>query len=75
MITNKGELTRHHLNLLKKGGKFIVVGLPPKNEPMVVNTMDLVCNKITLIGSHIGNYDECVEMLNFSKEHSIYPIV
>jgi len=44
LVTNKPELTSLHLNLLKKGGKFIVVGLPPKDEPMVVNTMDLVFN-------------------------------
>lgn len=58
-----------YLNLLKRDGTMVVVGVPETNVP--VNAFGLVIARRSLAGSLIGGIKETQEMLNFCGKHNI----
>ena len=58
-----------YLDLLKRDGTLVVVGLPEK--PMPVAAFSLLSGRHSLAGSGIGGIRETQEMLDFCAEHGL----
>lgn len=58
-----------YLNLLKRDGTMVLLGLPEKSIP--VNAFPLAGQRRNLAGSMIGGIKETQEMLNFCGKHAI----
>ena len=58
-----------YLNLLRKNGTMVVLGVPP--SPSVAPAMTLIWKRRSIIGSLIGGIKETQEMLDFCAEHNI----
>lgn len=58
-----------YLNLLRKNGTMIVVGVPPAGEPLQAFT--LIGKRRSIMGSLIGGIAETQEMLDYCAEHNI----
>ncbi len=58
-----------YLNLLKRDGAMVLVGLP--SEPLPVGVFSLAAQRRTLAGSNIGGIAETQEMLDYCAEHKI----
>ena len=58
-----------YLNLLKRDGAMVLVGLP--DTPAAVSAFPLAGKRRTLAGSNIGGVAETQEMLDFCAEHNI----
>ena len=59
------------LEVLKKRGKVILVGFPE----MHFRPIDLVAHELTISGSFLGLPSEMREMLRFSQEYAIRPMI
>lgn len=57
------------LNLLKRDGTLVSVGLPDK--PVSVSTFTLIAQRRRLAGSNIGSLAQNQEMLDFCGEHGL----
>ncbi|KAI0364067.1 GroES-like protein [Pilatotrama ljubarskyi] len=66
---------RNLLSMLYVHGKFIVVGLPPADEPMpTLHAFDLTSNAGCFIGgSLLGSKDDMKHMLNLAAEKGVKP--
>lgn len=63
-----------YVNLLRYGGDFAIVGLPPENATIKTDMTRLVFSPNRRVyGSLIGGIKETQEMLDFSLKHGIYP--
>lgn len=58
-----------YLNLLKRGGSMVLVGVPEK--PLDVGAFSLISKRRKLVGSLIGGIRETQEMLDFCAEKGI----
>lgn len=58
-----------YLNLLKRDGSMVLVGLP--DTPAAVSAFPLAGKRRSLAGSNIGGVAETQEMLDFCAEHNI----
>lgn len=58
-----------YLNLLRRDGTMIVVGVPPKSTQL--DAMSLIWRRRRLVGSLIGGIRETQEMLDFCGERGI----
>ncbi len=58
-----------YLNLLKRDGSMVLVGLP--EDPAAVSAFPLAGGRRSLAGSNIGGIAETQEMLDFCAEHGI----
>lgn len=58
-----------YLNLLKKNGTMVVVGIPP--SPSTAPAMTLIWKRRSIMGSLIGGIKETQEMLDYCAEHNI----
>jgi uncharacterized zinc-type alcohol dehydrogenase-like protein len=58
-----------YLNLLRRDGALVLVGLPEK--PFDVGAFSIVSNRRRLAGSSIGGIRETQEMLDYCAEHGI----
>ena len=58
-----------YLNLLKKDGSLVLVGLP--ENPMSIAAFGLTGARRSIAGSQIGGIAETQEMLDFCSEHDI----
>lgn len=58
-----------YLNLLKRDGSMVLVGLP--DTPAAVSAFPLAGKRRSLAGSNIGGIAETQEMLDFCAEHNI----
>lgn len=58
-----------YLNLLKREGTMVLVGLP--SEPLPVGVFSLAAQRRSLAGSSIGGIAETQEMLEYCAEHGI----
>jgi uncharacterized zinc-type alcohol dehydrogenase-like protein len=58
-----------YLNLLKRGGVMVIVGVPEKAAE--VSAFSLIVNNRTLAGSGIGGIAETQEMLDYCAENNI----
>ncbi len=58
-----------YLNLLKKDGSLVLVGLP--NEPLEVAAFSVVNGRRNFSGSNIGGIKETQEVLDFCAKHNI----
>ena len=66
----------NYFHVLKKGGKFIQLGLPPQKADCVkIDLLDLVSKEIQIIGSIVGTREVTNKMLKFCTENNIYPLV
>ncbi|MBL7481325.1 NAD(P)-dependent alcohol dehydrogenase [Legionella bononiensis] len=67
-VSAKHDMNRY-LNLLKVGGQFTQVGLPP--EPMELPLLPMIFKRLSVSGSLIGGIKDTQEMLDFCAEHHI----
>lgn len=58
---------------LRNNGKLVMVGFSP--EPVAFESVDLVVHQQSFIGSFLGNRAMMREMLDFSQEHGIKPVI
>ncbi len=58
-----------YLNLLRRGGVMVLVGVPEK--PLVVQPFSLIMQRRSLTGSLIGGIKETQEMLDYCAKHNI----
>jgi len=58
-----------YLDLLRRDGTMVIVGVPPKPEPLAASS--LITHRRRLVGSLIGGIRETQEMLDFSARHGI----
>lgn len=58
-----------YLNLLKRGGVMVIVGIP--EQPIVVQPFSLIGQRRSLVGSLIGGIKETQEMLDYCAQHNI----
>jgi len=58
-----------YLNLLKRDGTMVLLGVPPKAPP--VHAASLIMKRRSLSGSLIGGIKETQEMLDFCGEHQL----
>jgi alcohol dehydrogenase (NADP+) len=58
-----------YLNLLRRDGRMVLVGLPEK--PMALDAFSIVSNRRRLAGSSIGGIRETQEMLDYCAEKNI----
>jgi uncharacterized zinc-type alcohol dehydrogenase-like protein len=59
------------LMTIKKQGRLLLLGFPD----LKFNSTDLVAHELSITGSLIGNPPMMREMLEFSQEHKIKPVV
>lgn len=57
------------LNLVKRDGSYVLVGVPP--EPMAIHATSVILTRRSLAGSLIGGVRETQEMLDYCAEHGI----
>jgi len=62
-----------YLNLLKRDGAMVLVGVP--TEPAPVAAFSLIAGRKKLTGSLIGGIKETQEMLNYCFKHKVFPEV
>lgn len=64
-----------YLQLVKPGGDFAIVGLPPYEECPDVNLKDMILKYpgVKIWGSQIGGIEETQLCVDFSVKHDIYP--
>jgi D-arabinose 1-dehydrogenase-like Zn-dependent alcohol dehydrogenase len=63
-------------NLLAPGGTYVIVGVGDiSNLKFNVNVFSLVIGERKIVGSLVGKREDITEMLQFCKEHSVYPMV
>jgi uncharacterized zinc-type alcohol dehydrogenase-like protein len=67
-VSAKHDLSAY-LNLLKRDGTMVLVGISP--EPIPMSAFPLVLRRRSLAGSLIGGIPETQEMLDFCGEHGI----
>jgi uncharacterized zinc-type alcohol dehydrogenase-like protein len=58
-----------YLNLLKVGGKMLLVGIPPEDNR--ISADKLISKRRSIVGSMIGSIQETQEMLDYCAEHNI----
>ncbi len=58
-----------YLNLLRRDGALVMVGVPPK--PLQVPAFSLILKRRILTGSGVGGTRETQEMLDYCAEHNI----
>lgn len=65
-----------YLSTLKEGGEMAIVGLPANEDTPMLNTSRLIflANR-KVYGSLIGGIEETQEMMDYSVQNNIYPIV
>ena len=63
----------NHLQLLKRGGRYVYVGMPGDGGALEVNWTLLVLKQIEITGSLISSPVEMREMLQFAAEKGIVP--
>ena len=63
------------INCVARGGKFIQVGQPARNDCMKLNVNALVGNEIEIIGSVVGPRQPINNMVDFCVKNDVYPIV
>ena len=72
LITATGQLPWYYLlNTVKKEGRIILVSFPEICMP----PRDLVAHNLSISGSFLGNHASMREMLAFTQEHQIKPMV
>ncbi|QCD81963.1 probable mannitol dehydrogenase [Vigna unguiculata] len=69
------SVSAHHslvplINLLKTGGKLVMVGLP--DLPLELPVFPILPRK-SVAGSNIGGIKETQEMINYAAKHNIHP--
>ncbi|CAD8158154.1 unnamed protein product [Paramecium pentaurelia] len=69
------EVFKSHQRLTAPTGTYIQVGAPPSKVNFKLDHAYIILNQIRVAGSLIGNYDETQEMLEFSAQNNVYPIV
>lgn len=57
------------INMLRRHGTLVLVGLPPGN--MEISIFDLVLNRKTIRGSIVGTRKDLIECLNFAAEGKV----
>jgi D-arabinose 1-dehydrogenase-like Zn-dependent alcohol dehydrogenase len=62
-----------HLQLLKRGGRYIYVGMPGDGGSLEINWNLLVIKQVEVTGSLISSPGEMREMLEFAAEKDIVP--
>jgi alcohol dehydrogenase (NADP+) len=70
--TAEGMPLKDYMSMLWIHGKFVTVGLPDKPLPTLA-AFDFAPNGCFLGGSHIGNKEEAVEMLQLAADRGIKP--
>lgn len=78
-ILNCADMTHEfdmpaHLQLLKPGGEFHMVGIPDKPLPSI-SAGAFAGNAPKLTGSHLGNHQEMYAMMKLAAENNIRPWV
>jgi uncharacterized zinc-type alcohol dehydrogenase-like protein len=63
-----------YLNLLKRDGTLIIVGALTQIEPGI-NGMNMAFKRMSIAGSLIGGIKETQEMLDYSAEKNILPLI
>jgi uncharacterized zinc-type alcohol dehydrogenase-like protein len=58
-----------YLNLLRRDGVLVMVGVPPK--PLPVQAFSLILKRRTLTGSGVGGIHETQDMLDYCANHHI----
>jgi uncharacterized zinc-type alcohol dehydrogenase-like protein len=66
-----GVKWKEMLMILKKRGKLVLLGFPP----VAFHPIDLVAHELSIMGSFLGNRAVMKEMLTFSQEHRISPMI
>lgn len=65
-----------YLKMLKPKGEMIIVGLPSIENPATLDASSLIWNfNRKLYSSLIGGIKETQEMIDYSIEHGIYPMI
>ncbi|KAK0383731.1 hypothetical protein NLU13_9642 [Sarocladium strictum] len=72
-MTHKFDMATH-LQLLRPGGEFHMVGLPDEALPQLTAFM-FAGNAPKLTGSHLGNHQEMEEMLQLAADKGLHPWV
>lgn len=70
----KGDAMKQLINVCAPQARFIQVGLPDGEDPLIIPHIPLVFNEIQIIGSIVGTSKKNKEMLDFSSKHNVYPI-
>lgn len=72
ILTSSGGVKwKEMLMILKKRGKLVLLGFPPVD----FHPIDLVAHELSIVGSFLGNRTVMKEMLTFSQEHKISPMI
>jgi len=58
---------------LRRGGTFVLVGLPPEDMPLPI--FDTVLNGVTVVGSIVGTRKDLKECLQFAAEGKVKAII
>ncbi len=61
-----------YLNLLKRDGTMVIVGLPGLEDSPMINMFNLIVPRRKIAGSIIGGITETQEMLDYCAKHQIY---
>jgi D-arabinose 1-dehydrogenase-like Zn-dependent alcohol dehydrogenase len=64
-----------YLSLLKARGVMSCVGIPDKAEPTTLFMHSCVPSEKSIVGSYLGPYADYQEMLQFSADNAIAPMV
>lgn len=65
---------RPYINMLKKGGTIVFIGLSTKTLDEVI-VQELVLKNINIKSSLVGSIHDCRECVQFSADNKIYPMV
>jgi propanol-preferring alcohol dehydrogenase len=67
------KIFRQSINMLRRGGTCVLVGLPPGDFPTPI--FDVVLKRLTIRGSIVGTRKDLDESLRFAAEGKIKPTI
>lgn len=62
-----------YLSALRRGGKLCIVGIPHK--PISFSCWNLIAGERSIVGGQPGSIDETQQMLAFTAQHGIQPLI
>ena len=64
-----------YIACVERGGRFVQVGMPAKDDTLKLNVNSFVGNEVELVGGVVGPRKNINNMIDFCNKNDVYPIV
>jgi len=73
-VSNDTDIEQY-IACVERGGKFVQVGMPAKDDTMKINVNSFVGTEVELVGGVVGPRKNINQMVDFCHKNDVYPIV